>query len=76
MNYKITNFANVPLTYESPEHVGAVMAVRGLVESPLGEVVAVARLVLGLLLLLLLRLFLRRGALSACRRRASFFFGL
>lgn len=73
MDYKITNFANVTLTYESPEHVRAVMAVGGFVESPLGEVVAVAGLVLRLLLLLMLlrARFGRRG-----RTSGAFVFGL
>lgn len=36
---EVTNFADVSLLEESPEHVGAVVAICGLVEGLLGEAV-------------------------------------
>lgn len=42
VHHEVTNFADVPLLYEAPQHVGAAMAVRRLVERLLAEAVPMA----------------------------------
>lgn len=47
VHHEVANFADVPLLYEAPEHVGAAMAVRRLVKGFLAEAVSMAGWSLG-----------------------------
>lgn len=47
VHHEVANFADVPLLYEAPQHVGAAMAVRRLVKRLLAEAVPMAGWSLG-----------------------------